>query len=97
MKMELHELQQLRTEINRPLCTMISNDDESIAHDDIINNLSRAQSILDTLIEAIEYPKTTSDHHDQMNTQLEEEEEGDWCDECDGYVVNCRHIIESKQ
>ena len=55
--MELYELQELRTQINRPLCTMISNDDESKAHDDIINNLSRAQSILDTLI-ATEQAKT---------------------------------------
>jgi hypothetical protein len=35
-------------------------------------------------------PKTTSDHHDLMNTQLEEDE-GAWCDLCDGYVVNCKH------
>jgi len=50
MTIELHELQELRDKNNRNLCFMVSNDDESKIHDDLINKMSEVQSILDMLI-----------------------------------------------
>ena len=55
--MELYELQELRAQNNRSLCTMISNDDDSKAHDAIISAFDTAQSELDKLI-AVEKAKT---------------------------------------
>ena len=55
--MELYELQELRAQNNRLLCTMISNDDDSKAHDAIISAFDTAQSELDKLI-AVEEAKT---------------------------------------
>ena len=48
--MESYELQELRDKNNRNLCFMISNDDESKIHDDLINLMDKVQDTLDTMI-----------------------------------------------
>jgi hypothetical protein len=65
--MELYELQELRAQNNRTWSTMVSNDDESKAHDDIINKLCEVQSILDTLIER---DNASEDLHQKLSLDL---------------------------
>ena len=50
MTIELHELQELRDTNNKNLCFMISNDDESKIHDDLIMKMCGVQYLLDEVI-----------------------------------------------